>query len=412
MFQRQFPICQVEGPIEPAVPFSHMGFGGAIPNKCRNCKLMFEGSCTRGGYIGIPYLQLDYGPCGIDGPTFSVEFDNTEQNRRVGIPWKCSTCHFLRDLNCTKDDEKWGRRYRGLDWGDELVSLTRWVTTKEKDTTKEEKLYMIIFNMSHGFVDRNGKIIVKPKFRRANHFFEGLAAVKIEDKWGFIDKSGKIVIEPKFDRATSFREGLALVKIEDKWSSIDNTGKVVIEPKFDHAIQFSEGLSRVRIEDKYGFIDKTGNMVIDPKFDHAMQFSEGLADVKIEDQYFFIDKTGKKVFESKFNFILGFFERLAAVVIEGKYGFINKNGKVVIEPKFDRATSFNEGRAAVRIEGKYGFIDKTGEVIDGPYRFDKRIYSRFGDVRYIYIDKTRLYALESPALWSERFHYHYFCLYP
>lgn len=207
MYQRQFPVCQIEGPIEPAVPYSHMGLGGAIPNKCANCKLIFEGSCTRCQYIGISYLELDYGPCGIDGPTDPVAYDRAERKKRVGIPRKCSTCHFLkieslRGLHCSKDAEKWGHRRRGLDWGDEIGSLSRWLTTKEKDTTKEEKLYMIFSGTRRfGFTDKTGKVIIKPKFDRADHFFEGRAPVKIDDKWGFIDKTGKMVIEPKFSIA-------------------------------------------------------------------------------------------------------------------------------------------------------------------------------------------------------------------
>lgn len=358
MLRHQFPICQVEGPIEPAVPFSHMGLGGAIPNKCRNCQLMFEGSCTRGMYVGITYLQLDYGPCGIDGPTDSVVFDYMEQKRRVGIPRKCSTCHFLKvgstGLPCRKDAEKWGGR--GLDWGDGVGNLTRWVTKKEKDTVKEEKLYMIQRNRSFGFIDKAGNVVVKPKFDAADHFLEGRAPVKTQDKWGFIDKSGEIVIEPKFDIAYPFNGGLAAVKIEGKYGFIDKAGKMVMEPMFDRAIQFSEGLASVRIEGKYGFIDKTGKVVIDPKFHRPSFFKEGLADVKIE----------------------------------GKYGFIDKTGKMVIEPKFDSASSFKQGLAVIYIEDKCFLIDNTGMVSLGPYFFFFRVSSQ----RYVYIDETGHYVFE------------------
>ncbi|EIQ8871589.1 WG repeat-containing protein, partial [Campylobacter coli] len=47
--------------------------------------------------------------------------------------------------------------------------------------------------------DKNGKIVIEPKFDGVGNFSEGLARVELNGKYGFIDKSGKIVIEPKFD---------------------------------------------------------------------------------------------------------------------------------------------------------------------------------------------------------------------
>ena len=82
------------------------------------------------------------------------------------------------------------------------------------------------------------------------------------DKYGFIDKQGKFVIDPKFDFADSFSDGLAAVRIGDeesgKQSYIDSRGKIVITPQFDQISAFSDGLAAVRVGDdntgKYGYI--------------------------------------------------------------------------------------------------------------------------------------------------------------
>ncbi|HDS29982.1 MAG TPA: WG repeat-containing protein, partial [Firmicutes bacterium] len=50
---------------------------------------------------------------------------------------------------------------------------------------------------------------------------------------GFIDKTGQYVINPQFDFAFDFSEGLAPVKIAEKWGFIDKTGQFVINPQFD-----------------------------------------------------------------------------------------------------------------------------------------------------------------------------------
>ncbi|MCS7150786.1 MAG: WG repeat-containing protein [Endomicrobia bacterium] len=46
-----------------------------------------------------------------------------------------------------------------------------------------------------------------------------------ENKWGFCDKNGNIVIDCKYDYADYFSEGLARVKLGDKWGYIDKSGK-------------------------------------------------------------------------------------------------------------------------------------------------------------------------------------------
>ena len=51
-----------------------------------------------------------------------------------------------------------------------------------------------------------------------------LTAVRIGNfrtgKRGFIDKTGHYVINPQFDGASSFSDGLAAVRIGDKWGYI------------------------------------------------------------------------------------------------------------------------------------------------------------------------------------------------
>jgi len=55
-------------------------------------------------------------------------------------------------------------------------------------------------------------VVIPPQFEQADSFSEGLARVKIGDKWGYIDNKGKYVIQPQLDEAQPFSEGLALVR--------------------------------------------------------------------------------------------------------------------------------------------------------------------------------------------------------
>ena len=123
MHRNNFPPCPVEGPIEPPVPFAHGGTEGAVPAKCASCEHFFEGSCNRAEALVDGFLHLDFGSCGIEGPTEPVHIQNRHLQSVVEVPRKCTSCvhltyDFVRGFTCFQDREKWGDFDRGLDWGD------------------------------------------------------------------------------------------------------------------------------------------------------------------------------------------------------------------------------------------------------------------------------------------------------
>lgn len=262
-----------------------------------------------------------------------------------------------------------------------------------------------------GYIDKSGKIAVKPQFQQARNFSEGLAAVEINGRWGFIDKIGAIILEAEYDLVCDFSENLAVVKKDkeefiinkigqklfsltannlqlqiyenvkfsnglieacssenNKCGYIDQAGNFIISPQFTEVAPFSEGLARVSVidedEEKLGFIDRRGNFVIPPKFNtdgdfrrNSTDFSEGLASltenlsptVTDEEKFVYIDKKGKIVLRTDFFYAGSFQEGMAFVYDDKKdtWGFINKSGKLVIQLKYESAKSFSEGLACV-----------------------------------------------------------------
>lgn len=68
----------------------------------------------------------------------------------------------------------------------------------------------------YGFVNpTDGKVLLEPKYEEAKAFSQGLAPIKLNDKWGFIDKQGNEVVEPSFNFiGTVSEEGTAFVQNE------------------------------------------------------------------------------------------------------------------------------------------------------------------------------------------------------
>ena len=80
------------------------------------------------------------------------------------------------------------------------------------------------------YLDNNGNIIQNTDIFTNNELF----AFKDETKWGFKNKNGDIIIEPKYELVTEFNEyGFAGIKDNDKWGVIDNQGNIIKEPTYE-----------------------------------------------------------------------------------------------------------------------------------------------------------------------------------
>ena len=231
----------------------------------------------------------------------------------------------------------------------------------------------------YGYMDSDGKVLLDPQFSSIHGFSEGLAAVKLQNKWGYINKQLEMVISPQFTGFSTgnFSEGLAIVEKEGKKGYINKKGEIIIDFQFTYAEDFSEGLAAVELNGKWGYIDKNGEFVIKPQYACAFSFSEGLGRVHIdENRNAYINRDGIIVIEHKFDYDADFHENLAAIRVgnafNGKWGFMDKSGNVVIEPQFSCPESlggprFSEGLAVAGVKlYQYGYIDKTGKYVIPP----------------------------------------------
>ncbi|MFH1230941.1 MAG: WG repeat-containing protein [Planctomycetota bacterium] len=288
-------------------------------------------------------------------------------------------------------------------------------------------LFLIRQNNRYGYIDKTGKIVIKPQFRFASGFSEGLASVELWDGYrGYIDKTGQVVIKIT-GLGGDFSDGVAQINTALTFGCIDKTGGYVIKPQSDmlpasskgYRAEFSEGLLAVYIPstELYGYIDKTGQFVIKPQFRVVHNFSEGLAAASFKDMtYGYIDKTGQVVIKPRFGWARDFSEGLARVPFGTHSSYIDKTGKFAIESCFNYASPFSEGLAAVQINenDKFGYIDKTGTFIIEPQFEDAESFSeglawvRFG-IRSGYIDKKGQTVFKLPypirgGYWRSGFH--------
>lgn len=111
-------------------------------------------------------------------------------------------------------------------------------------------------------------VVIQPQFEQADSFSEGLARVKIGDKWGYIDKTGKLAIPAQLNEAEAFSEGLALVR------TYQNVGSRLTESRDERGVEIRGAWltnvdsrvmnSRQNIAEAMNFLAETGFNVVFP----------------------------------------------------------------------------------------------------------------------------------------------------
>ena len=200
--------------------------------------------------------------------------------------------------------------------------------------------YAVYDGRKWGVVDSNGKQRAPFIYEKTDYESEGLMAVKNNNKWGFVDLDGQEVIPCIYMGGeypvSRFSEGLASVKIKDRYGAINKRGEMVINPVFDNLSLFKEGRASVTIDNKMGFIDAAGNIIVPVSYDWVGDFSEGLA---------FVATGGPSIFDMKF-------------------GYVDVSGHMVVPMKFQVANGFRDGLASVSMpdEHKMVYADRDGNI--------------------------------------------------
>lgn len=113
-----------------------------------------------------------------------------------------------------------------------------------------------------GFINTTGKVVIMPQFyNEPQSFSDGISIIQVNGKQdGYIllvNTLGNIVSKIPFcnqygciyDSNFAFYEGLLAVKVDDKWGYMDMHGTLVIPPQFDTALDFHDGRAVVVTSD-------------------------------------------------------------------------------------------------------------------------------------------------------------------
>jgi hypothetical protein len=114
-----------------------------------------------------------------------------------------------------------------------------------------------------------GSANLESESRRAYGFQEGLLPVSYGGGFGYIDRQGSFVIRPQFRSAGPFQDGVAVVLMDAKVALhpnakgglaglVDRSGKLVAPPIYDWAKRKPDGLVQVKFGERLGYLDAKG----------------------------------------------------------------------------------------------------------------------------------------------------------
>jgi hypothetical protein len=217
-----------------------------------------------------------------------------------------------------------------------------------------------------GFIDSQGKVVIKPTFADARSFNDGLAWVHDKGTWAVINTDGERAFDVPagISEVGNFSEGFADVNVGGtadfafinggSWFYLNDKGQPALGQKITSTIDsplgtFSEGRASFRTGDKWGVLDNKGTVVVEPRYQDIHFFHEGMAAVKENKRWGYINRDGQLVIPAAYDSVSRFSEGVASVSRDGEYYFINLQGQKVPElAGVDAAgSSFSEGVAAV-----------------------------------------------------------------
>ncbi|HET8725240.1 MAG TPA: WG repeat-containing protein [Anaeromyxobacteraceae bacterium] len=232
-------------------------------------------------------------------------------------------------------------------------------------------LFPVLREGKWGFVDRGGRIVIAPRFERADRFSEGLAAVRQGNVHGYVDPAGKLALVPAWppagDLHRPFSSGRAAVRVGELFGYMDRTGRLAIPARFTLADDFSDGFAMACDPGGCGYVDSSGRGAIAYGPMRSGPVKGGVACVNLAmgmgRQRVGLRKIDGTAIPGEWEGCGNMSEGLVAVRLDGRWGYIDASGRAVIALRFEQAGDFSGGLAPVTVEGgRCGYVDRTGRM--------------------------------------------------
>ncbi len=255
-----------------------------------------------------------------------------------------------------------------------------------------------------GFMNRDGKEIIRCIYDMEADFKQGKAIIKYFGASGIIDLQGNWVVKPKEENITdvSFnfyiyhKQGVyylnnyageliyftshklllkneTIYEIRDGYAyRVSSLGRLINNKPIES--EGSESWKIIKVGDKYGFENSKGLLTITYRYDSLLPFSEGLAAFKLRGKWGFINEAEDIAIQPLYDKVKPFFNKIAIINSTNKFGLVQPNGQFILKPKFKSILRLNNNLWLVEEKGLKGVYSSSGKVI---------IQSKYDQIYYV-----------------------------
>lgn len=173
-----------------------------------------------------------------------------------------------------------------------------------------EGVALVKFNeREYRLINPYGQIVNTYNYSYVSQYGDGLMVFgnSFEGPLGYININGEVVIKPKFKSAQGFRDNVAIVSESDSFQGpyglIDKTGRYIYEPNFSDIKILGEGRvalgipigdEDLKLRSIYAIGDTSGNRLTDFNYLAVGDYNNGLAYASDKMDTFFIDLSGNR----------------------------------------------------------------------------------------------------------------------
>ena len=231
-----------------------------------------------------------------------------------------------------------------------------------------------------GFIDENGKIVIKAQYDDVQYFHEGIAVCTEKDEeynlstYHILNKEGKELFKltsNDYDYIGTYNDGFLPAMKDNEIVYFDKTGKIVYtlckigETGRENLGVFycKDGRSVFCEGDMFGLKDKENNIVLRAKYDLLTYGGDGIYLAKKENKYGAIDFIDKILLDFKYDGILKLRKNIFLVTNGKTATLVNDKGEDATNVNFSDFTLFQ----TAFVKSDY---DETATPIDDGYMYE------------------------------------------
>lgn len=302
------------------------------------------GYIDKSGKKKIDFLYKEAGPFGENGNSVVKNYDNTwsiiDESGVAKLTYECDRLFFSEQAPYRFQKAS---IFGFLDENGSL--LTRENFYKAYDF--EDGLALVRSDRFY-LMNQTGEL-KELNFDKVSPIKSGKYKYKQAGKYGFLDQEGKVIIKAEYDYASNFNNSKAYV-IRGSKSYIMHESGQLNQINLENISFHSPGYLVQQTPDGQLLYDFDLKLVSEKAYDSYFRPSDGMTAVMKGDMWSFIDENGQLISPFAYPLVWDYQEDLGRYIEPRKgIGFMDKKGNIAIEPYFIEVKDFNEGLARVQM---------------------------------------------------------------